>query len=81
MRQSRYQKIPESSGLSFTTKCSKKAGCKVSRWRDASIPRRVGMGFWPLVRRLAWNFETLGISSAWDLGGMHPGKQAFRTAD
>ena len=38
-----------------------------------SIPRRIGVGFWPLVRRLAWNFETLGVSSAWDLCGMHPG--------
>ena len=23
------------------------------------------MGFWPLTRHLAWNFETLGVSLAW----------------
>jgi len=32
----------------------------------ASAPRRLG-------GRLAYNFETLGVSSAWDAHGMHPG--------
>ena len=26
---------------------------------------------------MAWNFETLGVSSAWDVHGMHPGKHAL----
>ena len=64
-----YQSLPASlSRLSG----GKKAGRKVSRWRTTSIPQRIGVGLWPLVRRLTWNFQALGVSSAWDLCGTHP---------
>jgi len=36
----------------------------------------VGVAFswrWGLGGRLAHSFETLGVSSAWDVHGMHPG--------
>ena len=58
----------------------------IARWR-ARVAERVKIftgnwrrgwrsfsGRWRLGGRLAYSFETLGVSSAWDVHGMHPGK-------
>ena len=56
--------IPEVTASLSQLSGSKKSLSKVGRWRATSIPRRIGVGFWPLVRH---------VSLAWDLRGMHPG--------
>ena len=33
---------------------------------------------WRLVGRLEYSFETLGVSSAWEVHGMHPGMEGAR---